>query len=214
MSARQDEAEKSVRDHLFETIDDLEDSVDAVGAPVGDVIDALLNDTPYGIGHICEVIQTLHRHGEIYQPSDRTIRPTNPDKKAIADGGEPDGAVDNDYDDAEQSAREFLEGELAALGVPQHDAIAPGDVVIDLVTRQPLYVQSISAPTVVEHYEREGFDIASYKTHPWLPVTLDDSVYECIYIGDIDGLHSFSDTYDMPGGRLARVPVELAGGEE
>lgn len=124
------------------------------------------------------------------------------------------GAVDHAYNEAERSAREELEGELANLGAPTHDGLSAGDIAFDLVTRQPLFILDTVAPDLVTHYEREEFDLASYKQHGWLPVTLDDAVYECAFLGSLDDLHSFSNTYHYPAGRLARVPVELAGGDE
>lgn len=127
--------------------------------------------------------------------------------------GVPDGAIDTDWDEAEQTSREQLEAALAEVETP-HSGLGPGDVAIDLVTRQPLYVVDRPADTLAEYHEVEGFDLATYKAHPWLPVSVDDAVLTCVFIGDVESLHSFSNTYDYPAGRLARVPVERAGGDE
>jgi hypothetical protein len=118
-----------------------------------------------------------------------------------------DGAIDSEFSDAERTADEVLSAAVANL--PTEPAV--GGVVFDLVTQQPLYVLGIAAETVVEHYEREGFDLLSYKTHPYLPVRRDDTVYECCYIGTPENVHKPGKTYDLPRGRLMTVPVELAG---
>jgi hypothetical protein len=121
------------------------------------------------------------------------------------------GAIDNDFDVAEQGAEEVLQEAVADLPTEPYG----GSIVFDLVTRQPLYVRSIAAASVVKHYEQEGFDLASYGVHPYLPVSPSDTVYECVFLSDItaDSLAAFGDakTYDFPRGRLAHVPVELAG---
>lgn len=125
-----------------------------------------------------------------------------------------DGAIDNEFDDAERSAREQLAAALDDLDARPHGEWQPGDVAFDLVSRQPLIVIGIDAETIVEFYEDEEFDIATYNQHAWLPVTLEDTVLECVFVGGLDDLHKFSDTYSYPEGRLARVPIELAGGAE
>lgn len=126
-------------------------------------------------------------------------------------GDEPSGAIDNSFEDAEREAKEIL-GERNA-EYPR--AIGIGDVCIDLVTRQPLFVVDVAAPTVDAYFAEEDFDLLNYNQAPYLPVRMDDEVYECVFIPGLDGLHKLSQTYDYPAGRLARVPVELAtdGGE-
>ncbi len=57
-----------------------------------------------------------------------------------------------------------------------------GSIALDLVTRQPLFVHEQVADDLVEYYEREEFDFYSYKTHPYLPVSLDDRVFEYVFI--------------------------------
>lgn len=127
---------------------------------------------------------------------------------------EPAGAVDNAYSEAERDAVQTLEDALAEVDAPMHGEWSVGDVAFDLVQRQPLVVTDILADSLVEYYEAKDFDLASYKTHPWMPVRTDDAVLECVFIGTIEGLHSFSRAYAYPEGRLARLPVELAGGDE
>lgn len=126
----------------------------------------------------------------------------------------PEGAVDADYDDAELDAEATLADHIADLEGRPHGTLSPGDVAIDLVTRQALYVTARVADDLVEYYEAEGFDLLTYKQHAFLPVRQSDPVYECVFVGGVDDLHSFSDTYDYPAGRLARVPVEMAGGAD
>jgi len=124
-----------------------------------------------------------------------------------------DGAIDHEFDDAERSPEEQLAAAMADLDARPHGEWEVRDVAIDLISRQPLVVIDIAAETVVEYYEREEFDLATYNQHAWLPVTPEDTVLECVFVGGLDDLHKFSDTYSYPEGRLARVPIELAGGD-
>jgi hypothetical protein len=140
----------------------------------------------------------------------------SPDKTVVTDGGV-EGAIDNEFDEAERTAREQLEA--ARPDTPTEPV--EGGIAFDLVTRQPLFVRRVVAPTLVEYYEREEFDLLNYDTHPYLPVSIDDRVFECVFISDItaESLSGFSSekTYDYPKGRLAHVPVEQAwtsGGDE
>ena len=89
------------------------------------------------------------------------------------------------------------------------------------MTRQPLFVRRVVAPTLSQYYEREEFDLLNYGVHPFLSVSIDDRVFECVFLSDItaESLSGFDSakTYDYPEGRLAHVPVEQAwtnGGEE
>lgn len=125
----------------------------------------------------------------------------------------PEGAIDQPFDAAERSATDQLLDAYADAGAPTHDELDAGDVAIDLVTRQPLLVRRRVADDLASYYEEHDFDLLTYKQHCWLPVRIGDAVFECVFIGDIEGLHSFSNSYDYPASRLARVPVELAGGE-
>jgi len=126
------------------------------------------------------------------------------------DGGT--GAVDHEFDEAERDASERLADQIADMDGRGHDRLQAGDVAIDLVKRQPLFVLERVADTVVDYFEETDFDLATYNQHHYLPVRPSDPVFECAFIGSLDDLHRFSDTYDYPAGRLARVPVELAGG--
>lgn len=119
----------------------------------------------------------------------------------------PEGAVDADYDDAERDYDDRLADALA--GVQQ--APVEGGVAIDLVTRQPMFVREQVADTCREYYEREGFDLVTYKQHPWLPgIGPDNAVYEAVYLdGNPQNAHKQSKTYDFPEARLMHLPVEL-----
>jgi hypothetical protein len=128
-----------------------------------------------------------------------------------------DGAIDNEFDDAEASPAEQLAKsfEEAVGDVPTHRSLAPGDLAFDLVTRQLLYIADVSAESVVDYYDDEEFDLASYKGHPWLPVRSDDRVFACVFVPTTaEGLHKGGNDYDYPAGRLARVPMELWPGVE
>jgi len=117
-----------------------------------------------------------------------------------------DGAIDNDFDDAEADYEARVQAAIEGI---QTEPMA-GGVAFDLVTRQPLFVRTKVADSLAEYYAAEGFGIATYKMHTYLPVRLDDAVYECVFLGDLDGLHTSRKTYDFPRGRLAHVPVENA----
>lgn len=118
----------------------------------------------------------------------------------------PEGAVDNDFDEAERSTREQLLEDQPAVT----DVMVQG-FALDLVTRQLLYVRQRVADDLAEYYEAENFDLLNYNQHPYLPVTIDDPAYECVYMADVtaDGLDDWGSakTYDFPAGRLAVVPV-------
>lgn len=117
------------------------------------------------------------------------------------------GAVDSDFDDAARDGETVLREALA--GYPR--TIRPGDIVIDLVQGRPLYIRREVAPTAAEYFDVQDFDLTTYKAHPWLPITPDDTVFECVFIPtkpqDIPGSKG-DKSYDYPRGRLARVPVE------
>lgn len=117
------------------------------------------------------------------------------------------GAIDHDWDEAERSTAELLESNVEGLDVE----LGAGAIALDLVTQQPLFVRRTVANDLVEYYEKEGLDLYSYKTHPYLPVQMDDSVYECVYIPhDPQQAHNCNKTYDMPEGRLMKVPYQEA----
>ena len=119
---------------------------------------------------------------------------------------EPSGAVDADFDDAATDAEAQLRKNIAAYP----SAIQPGDVSIDLVEGRPLYVRERKG-TAVDVFEREAFDLTTYKAHPWLPIGPHDDVFECVFLptkpSDLPSKKK-SQTYSYPRGRLARVAVE------
>jgi len=119
---------------------------------------------------------------------------------------DPSGAVDNDFDDAATDAEAQLRKNIAEFPA----GIKRGDIVIDLVEGRPLYVRERKG-TAVDVFEREAFDLTTYKAHPWLPIGPHDDVFECVFLptkpSDIPSKKK-SNTYSYPRGRLARVPVE------
>ena len=122
---------------------------------------------------------------------------------------QPEGAIDNSFDEAERDPKEIL----AEAAAEHHRDLQKGDVAIDLVTRQPLFVTGVAASTLPDYYEREEFDLLSYKAHPYLPVRMDDRVLECVFVPrSVEAVHKIGKEYAYPEGRLARVPIERAGG--
>lgn len=122
------------------------------------------------------------------------------------------GAIDHDFGEAERDAREHLADALAEYHRTEPMA---GGVALDLVTRQPLFVRRRVADDLAEYYEAEGFDLLTYKMHPYLPVDVDDAVYECVFVPrSAEKAHSVGKTYDYPAGRLMHLPVETAWLEE
>jgi len=150
------------------------------------------------------LVEKLARHYSLDLPE------VMPDGGTIPGEPEPKGAVDHSFDEAERSTREVLLDEVADV----RTAPLPGSVALDLVTRQLLLVRRGSYEDLAAHYEAEGYSLLSYGVHPYLPVTVDDAVYECVYLSDVtaESLANFGDakTYDFPEGRLAHVPVEEA----
>lgn len=117
------------------------------------------------------------------------------------------GAIDNDWSDSERATREVLESAVEDLD----RELSAGSIALDLVTRQPLFVHEQVADDLVEYYEREEFDLFSYKTHPYLPVSLDNRVFECVFIsGDPQQAHNAGKCYDYPEGRLMKLPIAEA----
>jgi hypothetical protein len=119
-----------------------------------------------------------------------------------------DGAVDHDYDDVQQDYRDRVADALD--GVRQEPMA--GGVAIDIVTRQPMLVKEKVADTCAEYYERENFDLVTYKMHPWLPgISPDTAVYEAVYLdGNPQNAHKPGKTYDFPAARLMHFPAELS----
>jgi hypothetical protein len=121
------------------------------------------------------------------------------------------GAVDHEFD---ENTVDYADRVADALDDVRTEPV-PGSLAIDVVTRQVLFVRDRVAGDLEEYYEQEGFDLATYGPHPFLPgVTLDNAVYECYYTNDLsleelDELGTRRD-YDFPSGRLAVVPIEQA----
>ena len=127
---------------------------------------------------------------------------------------EPSGAIDEPFDESERDARSILE---EAIGEYEGE-VKGGDIVLDLVKRRPLFVRRRVANTAVEYFDEHDFDLTTYKAHPFLPITPDDPIFECVFLPtDFDQIPtSTSDrqTYDYPRGRLVRIPVEYLYGSE
>ena len=123
---------------------------------------------------------------------------------------QPEGAIDNTFDEGERDPKEVL---AEAAAEHQRD-LEVGDVAIDLVTRQPLLVTDIAASSLPAYYDAEAFDLLNYKAHPYLPVRMDDRVLNCVFVPrKVEGVHKMGKEYAYPEGRLARVPIERAGGD-
>jgi hypothetical protein len=121
------------------------------------------------------------------------------------DGGE--GAIDAGFEDAERSYEEQLADALEGINTEP----MAGGIVIDLVTRQPMFVREKVADDLAEYYDEEDFDLATYKGHPYLPVRPDDAVYDCVFISrSVEDAHNAGKTYAYPRGRLMVVPVDEA----
>jgi hypothetical protein len=119
-----------------------------------------------------------------------------------------DGAIDHDFDEGELPYRNRV---INALADVQTEPMA-GGVAIDIVTRQAVFVRQQVAETCEEYYGDEGFDLVTYKMHPWLPgIGPENAVYECSYIdGNPQNAHKQGKTYDFPSARLMHLPVELS----
>lgn len=117
---------------------------------------------------------------------------------------EPSGAIDNSFSDAEREIRETMIEKYEEYNTEP----MIGDVCIDLVTRQPLYVIDVVAESLPEYFDRKSFDLLNYNQHPYMPISIDDTVYTCVFINKLESVHSERKTYDYPRGRLCRVPVE------
>ena len=117
-------------------------------------------------------------------------------------------AIDNDFDESEIAYDEQLENALEGVQTKPFK----GGVAIDLVTRQAVFVKGKAADTCRDYYESEGFDLVTYKMHPWLPgIGPDNTVYECVYLdGNPQNAHKPGKTYDFPEARLMHLPIEMA----
>ena len=121
------------------------------------------------------------------------------------------GAIDADFEDVELSYEERVANALDGV---QTEPVA-GGVAIDIVTRQPVFVRQCTYDSLEAHYEAEGYDLATYKMHAFLPgVDTDNAVYECVYVdGNPQNAHKPGKTYDFPSARLMHLPVEQAWGD-
>ena len=119
-----------------------------------------------------------------------------------------DNAIDHDFDDAERTYDEQIEVALADVNTDPLE----GGVAIDLVTRQAVFVRRQVADTCREYYDAEGFDLVTYKMHPWLPgIGPENAVYECVYVdANPQNAHKPGRTYDFPAARLMALPLDLA----
>lgn len=118
------------------------------------------------------------------------------------------GTVNRDYDDAMEDYHDRVAGALE--GVRQEPM--EGAIAIDIVTRQAMFVHRKVAETCAEYYDEEGFDLVTYKMHPWLPgISAENTVYEAVYLdGNPQNAHKTGQCYDFPSARLMHVPVEMA----
>lgn len=119
-----------------------------------------------------------------------------------------DGAIDNDFDAAEQSYDEQVDAALEGV----RTEVVPGSVAFDIVTRQPVFVRQQVADDLEAYYEENGFDLQTYKMHPFLPgVDADNAAFECVFLpSSVEQTHKPGKTYDYPVGRLVPMPVEMA----
>jgi hypothetical protein len=124
------------------------------------------------------------------------------------DGGTDQGAIDQDFEDAERSYDDRVAEALA--DVPTEPL--QGGVAIDIVTRQAVLVRRQVAETCREYYDENSFDLVTYKMHPWLPgIGPENAVYECVYIdGNPQNAHKPGKTYDFPSARLMALPLPMA----
>lgn len=85
-----------------------------------------------------------------------------------------------------------------------------GDVAHDLAQNgSKVQVVGRAADTVAEHEGGESYDVSTYKANALLNVADDEPVWRCVYLSS-ELTTSFSNTYDIPDSRLARIPVEEA----
>ncbi|AGC34580.1 hypothetical protein HSTV1_35 [Haloarcula sinaiiensis tailed virus 1] len=119
-----------------------------------------------------------------------------------------DGAVDADYGEGLQDYYDRVADALE--DVPGEPVV--GGCAIDIVTRQVVYVVDRVADSCVEYYDAEGFDLVTYKMHPFLPgISVENAVYECVYVdGNPQNTHKPGRTYDFPTARLMPFPVGIA----
>ena len=121
------------------------------------------------------------------------------------------GAIDADFDDAELPYEERVGDALEGVRTEPVE----GGIAIDIVTQQAVFVRQCKYDSLEAHYAAEGYDLRTYKMHPYLPgIDIDNSVYECVYVdGNPQNAHKPGKTYDFPSARLMHLPVEQAWGE-
>ena len=73
------------------------------GAPVGDVIEAALEDVNGGLGRVCSALQQLHADGEVYQPNPTTVR------RVATDGGNETGSPESRLEGVRKQLRLVLD---------------------------------------------------------------------------------------------------------
>ena len=78
------------------------EAVGDAGAPVGDVIEAALEDVNGGLGRVCSALQQLHADGEVYQPNPTTVR------RVATDGGRSAGNPETRLGEARKQLRIVL----------------------------------------------------------------------------------------------------------
>ena len=121
------------------------------------------------------------------------------------------GAIDADFDDAERSYEERVADALEGVRTEPVE----GGIAIDIVTQQAVFVRQCKYDSLEAHYAAEGYDLRTYKMHPYLPgIDVDNAVYECVYVdGNPQNAHKPGKCYDFPSARLMHLPVEQAWGD-
>lgn len=108
----------NARQALLQAVDEHDTET---GAPVGDVIEAALEDVNGGLGRVCSALQQLHADGEVYQPNPTSVR------RVATDGGRDAGSPESrlqevrkqlrlvldDVEFEDEDAAEYVEGALA-----------------------------------------------------------------------------------------------------
>ncbi|QBI90077.1 uncharacterized protein ChaoS9_360 [Halobacterium phage ChaoS9] len=109
---------QNARQAILQAVDD---HATETGAPVGDVVEAALEDVDGGLGRVCSALQQLHADGEVYQPNPTTVR------RVAVDGGNETGSPESrlegvrkqlrlvldDIEFKDEDAVEYVEGALA-----------------------------------------------------------------------------------------------------
>lgn len=191
------------------------DAIDAhmteTGAPVGDVLEHVLDETPGGLAQVCQTVRRLHANGDIYCPTDKSV------KRTACDGGTPAAGPD-----AVHTHDELLDWTLQIRGkgcsVVENDTIRPTEVTVwtdhDLQIPDGLKVQSKTeadgtAPAVTaEHPDADPNDEVAGQTRYRLTLEDADKHYiGCNNCGDPvpedDAVHRASEVSEDSADRLA-----------